>query len=227
MKTNNIVYLTDEYIYLKNKKKKDIIRYKINDGIISGGKISNIKNFIKTYEKLLNEFHLNNSLFGDAIKIIVLPSYLPSEINMLKNIFMVFNYRKIIIEKELKYFKLSNNNAYINVYNNYISISYFDEFKKINNLYFEPKLFKNEQDLIKYLKYILNSKEIYLLGNGNLLNTIFSDLENNTGLKTYLYSNHETYILDKSKQQCQFLSNDLCCIILPYVLKFKCRKEWV
>ena len=104
MKTNNIVYLTDEYIYLKNKKKKDIIRYKINDGIISGGKISNIKNFIKTYEKLLNEFHLNNSLFGDAIKIIVLPSYLPSEINMLKNIFMVFNYRKIIIEKELKYF---------------------------------------------------------------------------------------------------------------------------
>ena len=46
MKTNNIVYLTDEYIYLKNKKKKDIIRYKINDGIISGGKISNIKNFI-------------------------------------------------------------------------------------------------------------------------------------------------------------------------------------
>lgn len=199
MKTNNIVYLTDEYIYLKNKKKKDIIRYKISDGIISGGKISNIKNFIKTYEKLLNEFHLNNSLFGDAIKIIVLPSYLSSEINMLKNIFMVFNYRKIIIEKELKYFKLSNNNAYINVYNNYISISYLDEFKKINNLYFEPKLFKNEQDLIKYLKYILNSKEIYLLGNGNLLNTIFSDLENNTGLKTYLYSNHETYILDKSK----------------------------
>ena len=199
MKTNNIVYLTDEYIYLKNKKKKDIIRYKINDGIISCGKISNIKNFIKTYEKLLNEFHLNNSLFGDAIKIIVLPSYLPSEINMLKNIFMVFNYRKIIIEKELKYLKLSNNNAYINVYNNYISISYLDEFKKINNLYFEPKLFKNEQDLIKYLKYILNSKEIYLLGNGNLLNTIFSDLENKTGLKTYLYSNHETYILDKSK----------------------------
>lgn len=199
MKTNNIVYLTDEYIYLKNKKKKDIIRYNINDGIISGGKISNIKNFIKTYEKLLNEFHLNNSLFGDAIKIIVLPSYLPSEINMLKNIFMVFNYRKIIIEKELKYFKLSNNNAYINVYNNYISISYLDEFKKINNLYFEPKLFKNEQDLIQYLKYILNSKEIYLLGNGNLLNTIFSDLENKTGLKTYLYSNHETYILDKSK----------------------------
>ena len=199
MKTNNIVYLTDEYIYLKNKKKKDIIRYKINDGIISGGKISNIKNFIKTYEKLLNEYHLNNSLFGDAIKIIVLPSYLPSEINMLKNIFMVFNYRKIIIEKELKYLKLSNNNAYIYVYNNYISISYLDEFKKINNLYFEPKLFKNEQDLIKYFKYILNSKEIYLLGNGNLLNTIFSDLENKTGLKTYLYSNHETYILDKSK----------------------------
>ena len=118
---------------------------------------------------------------------------------MLKNIFMVFNYRKIIIENELKYFKLSINNAYINVYNNYISISYLDEFKKINNLYFEPRLFKNEQDLIKYLKYILNSKEIYLLGNCNLLNTIFSDLENKTGLKTYLYSNHETYILDKSK----------------------------
>lgn len=199
MKTNNIVYLTDEYIYLKNKKKKDIIRYKINDGIISCGKISNIKNFIKTYEKLLNEFHLNNFLFGDTIKIIVLPSYLQSEINMLKNIFMVFNYRKIIIEKEIKYFKLSSNNAYINIYNNYLSICYLDEFKKINNLYIETKLFKTEQDLMKYLKYILYPKEIYLLGFGTLINTIFNELENKTDLKTYLFSNHETYILDKSK----------------------------
>lgn len=199
MKTNNIIYLTDEYIYFKNKKHKDIIKYKINNNVIYGGKISNIKNFIKTYEKLLNEYHLNNSLFGDSIKIIVNPTYTSSEITMLKNIFQIFNYRKIIIEKEMKYYKLTNKNSYINVFDNYISITYLDDFKKINNIYFETKLFKNEKDIIKFIKYTINNKDIYLLGTGKLLTNLFNNIENITNIKTYLYSNHETYILEKSK----------------------------
>lgn len=199
MKTNNIIYLTDEYIYFKNKKHKDIIKYKINNNVIYGGKISNIKNFIKTYEKLLNEYHLNNSLFGDSIKIIVNQTYTSSEITMLKNIFQIFNYRKIIIEKEMKYYKLTNKNSYINVFDNYISITYLDDFKKINNIYFETKLFKNEKDIIKFIKYTINNKDIYLLGTGKLLTNLFNNIENITNIKTYLYSNHETYILEKSK----------------------------
>lgn len=198
MKTNNIVYLTDEYIYIKNKKIKEIIKYKINSNIIYGGKISNIKKFIKTYENILNEYRLNSSLFGDSIKIIVLPSYTSSEIIMLKNIFSVFNYRKILIEKEIKYYKLSNNNSFINVFDNYISITYFDEYKKINNIYFETKMFKNEKDIIHYIKYIIENKEIYLLGNGKILTSLFNSLESMINNKTFIYSNHETYILEKA-----------------------------
>ena len=69
MKINNIVYLTDDYVYLKHKKNNNIIKYKLNKNIVEAGKIANQPKFIKSYEQLLNINHLNNSLFGETIKI--------------------------------------------------------------------------------------------------------------------------------------------------------------
>ena len=45
-KLNNVLYLTDDCIYLKNKKKDKLMKYKINSGIIEYGKIYNIDKFI-------------------------------------------------------------------------------------------------------------------------------------------------------------------------------------
>ena len=199
MKYNNILHITDDCLYLKSKKQKDIIKYKLSKNVVYGGRISNIKKFMKSFEKLLSENHLNNSLFGETIKVVVASNYTPSDITFLKNIINSFNYRKIIIEKELKYYKLNNNIAYINVFDDYFNITYLDEYKKINNIYMETQSFLKTDDILQYLSYILNQKEVYLLGSGELIKEIFSKLEDKFNIKTYIFSNYETHIITSVK----------------------------
>lgn len=199
MKFNSILHITDDYLYLKAKKHKSIIKQKLALNTVYGGKIYNIKKFMKTFEKLLNEYHLNNSLFGETIKVVVASNYTPADITFLKNIINSFNYRKIIIEKELKYYKLNNNIAYINVFDDYFNITYLDEYKKINNIYMETQSFLKTDDILQYLSYILNQKEVYLLGSGELIKEIFSKLEDKFNIKTYIFSNYETHIITSVK----------------------------
>ena len=199
MKYNNILHITDDCLYLKSKKQKDIIKYKLSKNVVYGGRISNIKKFMKSFEKLLSENHLNNSLFGETIKVVVASNYTTADITFLKNIINSFNYRKIIIEKELNYYKLNNNIAYINVFDDYFNITYLDDFKKINNIYMETQSFLKTDDILEYLSYILNQKEVYLLGSGELIKEIFSKLEDKFNIKTYIFSNYETHIITSVK----------------------------
>ena len=193
MKFNNILHITDDYLYFKNKKNKEIIEYKLPDRTVYGGKISNTKKFIKSFEKLLNANHLNNSLFGDTIKIIVANNYKEADILFLKNIISSFNYRKIVVEKEIKYYKLKENIAYINIFDNYFNVTYLDEYKKIKNIYMETNSFKNTSDILKYIDYITDKKEVCLLGSGNILEEVFLNLEDKFNKKTYIFKNHDEY----------------------------------
>lgn len=199
MKFNNILHITDDYLYLKAKKHKNIIKQKLALNTVYGGKIYNIKKFMKTFEKLLNENHLNNSLFGETIKIIVSSNYTPADITFLKNIMTCFNYRKIVIEKELNYYKLNEKNTYINIFDNYFNVTFLDEYKKINNIYMETKSFYNNEDILNYINYITKDKEVCLLGSGDLLKETFANLENKFNKKTYIFSNHETLIITSAK----------------------------
>lgn len=121
MKYNYVLHITDDNLYLKKKDK--VIKYKLAKDVIYGGKVANINKFMKSLEKLLSENHLNNSLFGEKIKIIVASNYTPADITFLKNIMNCFNYRKISIDKELKYYKLNSTNSYVNVFDNYSNIT--------------------------------------------------------------------------------------------------------
>ena len=199
MKFNNILHITDDYLYLKAKKHKNIIKQKLALNTVYGGKIYNIKKFMKIFEKLLNENHLNNSLFGETIKIIVSSNYTPADITFLKNVMTCFNYRKIVIEKELNYYKLNDKNTYINIFDNYFNVTFLDEYKKINNIYMETKSFYNNDDILNYISYITKDKEVCLLGNGDLLKEVFANLENKFDKKTYIFSNHETLIIASAK----------------------------
>ena len=199
MKFNNILHITDDYLYLKAKKHKNIIKQKLALNTVYGGKIYNIKKFMKIFEKLLNENHLNNSLFGETIKIIVSSNYTPADITFLKNVMACFNYRKIVIEKELNYYKLNDKNTYINIFDNYFNITFLDEYKKINNIYMETKSFYNNDDILNYISYITKDKEVCLLGSGDLLKETFANLENKFNKKTYIFSNHETLIITSAK----------------------------
>lgn len=193
MKYNYTLHITDDYLYLKKKDKE--IKYKLPKDVIYGGKIANINKFMKSLEKLLSENHLNNSLFGEKIKVIVSSNYTNADITFLKNILNCFNYRKISIDKELKIYKLNSTNAYVSVFDTYLNITFLDEYKKINNIYIETKSFFNADDLMKYLNYITTNKEIYLLGSGTLINDIFSTFEEKFNKKTYIFQNNETHII--------------------------------
>lgn len=199
MKCNNTLHITDNYLYYKTKK-RDIIKYKLPENIIYGGKICNIQKFINIYNKFINENHLNNSLLGDTIKVIVATNYQESDKIFLKYILNTFNYRKIYIEKEIKYLKLNNTTAYISVYDNYLNITFKDKYNKINNIYIETNCFKNTNDLLEYINYSTNDLEICLFGSGELIKEIFSSLEEKFNKKTYIYNNHETYIISKEKE---------------------------
>ena len=152
-----------------------------------------------SFEKLLNANHLNNSLFGDTIKIIVANNYKEADILFLKNIISSFNYRKIVVEKEIKYYKLKENIAYINIFDNYFNVTYLDEYKKIKNIYMETNSFKNTSDILKYIDYITDKKEVCLLGSGNILEEVFLNLEDKFNKKTYIFKNHETHIITSEK----------------------------
>ena len=78
-------------------------------------------------------------------------------------------------------------------------MNYLDEYKKINNIYMETQGFLKTDDILEYLSYILNQKEVYLLGSGELINEIFSKLEDKFNIKTYIFSNYETYIITSVK----------------------------
>ena len=197
MKMKNILYITDDYIYLKNKKNKDIIKYKVSKNIIESGKIVNIIKFNKLYEKMLSDNHLNNTLFGETIKIIVTPNYKSADITLLKNIFNCFNYRKVIVDYITKNYTLNDNNCYINIISNTIFITMLNEYKKINTITILSSNFKNTLDLCKYIKYIVLDRELYLLGSGELLTEIFNLFEDTFSNKTFIFSNHDTYILTK------------------------------
>ena len=197
-KVNNIIYITDDCIYLKNKKRNLFIKSNINKGIIECNKIYNIEKFIKSYEKILKDNNLNNNLIGDTIKIIVTPNYYPSDIFMLKKIFEKFNYRKIIVENEIKTYKLNNTNSYLNIFDNYLFVTYLDEYQKIKSFVINNNYYLDINCLIKTIKDRINNKDILIIGHGKLLQDIFNKYESTYNNKTYLYSNYDTYVIDSN-----------------------------
>ena len=199
MKVNNILYLTDSYLYLRRTKNTEIIKETIPKHLVKEGKITSITKFLKFYEKLLTKNNLNRSLFGENIKIIVGPNYSNADISTLKNLFNQLNYRKIVIEIESKYYKLNQKNAILNVFDSYAYLTYIDDFKEQKTITISNNMFKNNQDLMAYIKYIIEDKTLYLLGYGEVINDIFNHFENRFTNETFLYFNHDIYLISQVK----------------------------
>lgn len=198
MKVKNVLYIGDNVLYLKSKKDSNIIKYKVSKGILCNGKIVNYIKFNKIYEKLLNEYNLNNKLFGETIRIIVNSNYSLMDINILKNIFSYFNYRKVIVDVETKYYKLNKDRVYLNIFDNYSTLTYLDEYKKTNNIFIPSNMFFAEDDYLKYIKYVVKDKELYLLGEGSLLDVTFKKFEDLFNNKTYIFSDANTYLIKRA-----------------------------
>jgi len=198
MKVNNVLYIGDNVLYLKSKKDNNIIKYKVSKGILNNGKIVNYIKFNKMYDKFLNDYKLNNKLLGETIRIIVNSNYSLMDINNLKNIFSFFNYRKVIVDLETKYYKLNKDKVYLNIFDNYSTLTYLDEYKKTNNIFITRNMFFTEDDYLKYIKYVVKDKELYLLGEGSLLDVTFKKFENLFNNKTYIFSDADTYLIKRA-----------------------------
>lgn len=198
MKVHNILYLTDNYIYLRNIKSNKDYKKKISKGIIINTKLANINKFNMFYNKFLNEFKLNKNLFGETIKIIVNPIYTAADINILKNIFLAFNYRKVLVDYETKYYKLNSNNAYLNIRENIASLSYQDEYRKTQNILIPEQFFFSSSDFLAYIKYQIKDRDLYLLGTGDLYEEVEKNFEVKYFNKTYIFSNNENYFISQA-----------------------------
>lgn len=196
MQVNNLVYLTDDIIYLKNKKKNKIFKHKINKNIIKYGKVYNVEKFLKTYDTFLKNNHLNNNLFGDTIKVIINNTYSPADIKFLKSLLEKFNYRKVLFENENKRYKLNMQNAYLNVLNNYSILSYIDEYKKVRTYFIPEDFFLNFTDFLDYLKKRITNRELFLIGHGEIIQEIFLEFEDVYQNPTYIYTNSAIFLFD-------------------------------
>ena len=118
----NIIYLTDNAIYLYDYKNDKIIKNKINKNIIHLGKIADIDKFIKIMEQIIYDNKLNTGILKKDITIIVNPFYTSLDKIVLKNIFMQLNFAKLNIILEDKIINLNKDIAYINILPNILII---------------------------------------------------------------------------------------------------------
>ena len=195
-RVNNIVYLTDETIYFKNVKTNKIIKQKINKNIIINGKVANIDKFMNVFDKILKDNNINNNIFGDTIKIIVNPTYTNSDNYLIKNLLEKFNFRKVLIENEIKNYKLNKENCYLNINNEYILMTYINEYQKIENYIIPNNFFNDEKSLFDYIKQKIKNKVVYLIGTGEKLNVFFNNFEQDYGNSTYLINESDIYLLN-------------------------------
>ncbi len=195
----NILYLTDNCLYLKNYKHQDIIKVKLAKGIMDNGKIASINKFITKYESLSDKYNLNKGLIGEKILIVVHDKYTAADISLLKNIFEKLNYRQTQVEKESKYLKLNQKDAYVIIWDNYINLYYIDEFNKYQSYLIESNFFNTEKELFNFLKSKIKKRNIYLLGNGKIITEMYQNFENKYHNKTYMFTNSEYYLLENIK----------------------------
>ncbi len=195
-KSKNILYLVDDYILLKAKNNSKIYKYKVLNKALKNGKIANAKLFSKSYQKFLQVNKLNNNIFGDAITIIVNPSYTKVDIDILTNVFASLNYRKVNIINEMKIYKFNQKNAFINYNENYLIVSFQNMYKEKETYLIEKDLL-TEKDLIKVLKSKLQKRDIFFFGLNPNLDTFAKLLESKSNNICYHFKNDETYLLEE------------------------------
>ncbi len=200
----NIIYLTDDYLFIGNTKTKEYKKIKVPKNILKNGKVINLNKFLEFMISTINKNNLNNSIFGNNIKIIVSSKYNNVDITIIKNIFTKLNFKKIIIIEENKYYNLKPNKAYLDIFNNYMLLTYIDDYKEIKEYILDYDYFLidnlfNMDYLEQFIKNKINKRELYLLGYGKYLNDFYNTFEKKYHNITYLYSNHDTFIIDSVK----------------------------
>ena len=194
-KNKNILYLSDDYIFLYSHNLKKMIKYKLPNNVLKNGKVANTKLFIANYKKFMHEYKLNNNLLGDKITIIVNPSYTKTDIDLITNLFQDLAYRKVQIVNEMKLYNLNSSNAYLNYNNEYFIFSYLDYYK-VKHSYLLPTELFTESAVIELLSKLIKKRNVFCFGLKKDLAQFILKFEAKTSNIVYTFQNNETYLLD-------------------------------
>ena len=192
----NILYLVDDYLLLYAKNKQKIYKYKVANKALKNGKIASTKLFMKSYQKFLQTNKLNNNLFGDAITIIINPSFTKVDIDIITNVFASLNYRKVNIINEMKIYKFNNTNAYLNYNEKYLIMAFINEYKE-KEIYLIENDLMDTQDLIKIIGKRIKNRDIFCFGLNKNIEEFIMCLENKTNNTCYHFKNDETYLIEE------------------------------
>ena len=196
MKKKNVLLLTDKYIYFKNNSK--ILKYQIDKGIVINGKVANIEKFNKVFSKFLKKNNLNNTIFGDTIKVIINNTWTNADMFVIKYILININYRKIEFIYDIDFYNMNTKNAYLVIYDNYMILNYLDDYKKHSTILVTSNMYDKLEDFMDYIATKVLKKELFILGYGTMLQDFFNVFEDTYNIHTYIYANNETYFLDNT-----------------------------
>ncbi len=184
----NILYL-DDYINLYYYKNKEIISRVPYKGTLQYGLIINKKKFIKSFSKLLLEKNIKSSLIKETIMVIINRIWTTRDKELIKDILLLFNYKKVVFVNEISYLNINKKEVYINYNLGYFYLSYIDDYGEVITSVYDNSLV-NKSIITCLLKKI--NKEVMCYGNNTkeLLEII-----NNINKEYYVYKDSSNFIL--------------------------------
>ena len=189
----DIILYLDDFINIYIKKEDKIIRYKPYKNTIKNGRIINRIKFIKIFNKIKDNYNLNNNFLNASILIIINKNIEEEDKKVFLEVFDELNYKNIKFNQELNYLKMNKNTVYINYNYSYFYIYNVDDLGKVNiNIYSLNKL--NKKIVIELIRYF-SKKKIYIYGKNyqELINII-----NKNNFNYYYFEESEDLIIKLS-----------------------------
>lgn len=198
MKPSDIVmYIVDNNIILWCQKNIDNpIIEQIPKSIIKNGKVSKPSEFIKTINNIIKKNHFNKGLFNKDIYCIINPNYTKADIKMLYDCLEKCNFNQIKTTNFLSLCNIKKNNLWIIANHNYMYIIFIDSKFKVQSLFLDYKLFKNDINLIiKHIGMFTKNKKIIVLGHYPDIPLLAEKIETINNTKVYYYNDINSYII--------------------------------
>ncbi len=152
-------------------------------------KIINKNMFLEEFSNLVSKYKLNNKFLTDNINIIIDNIYTEIDKTLIKDIFKELSFNKIEYLNITDILNIKDKELILDLSVNHLKI-YFNEEILSTPIYFA----KYQEILSIYLKKILSKnhiKEIKIFGNNCLKKKLFEELEQEIGIKIYIYSHPE------------------------------------
>ena len=157
----NVLYL-DDYINLYNKDANKIIVIKPYQDSLKNGKVKDNLKFIKSFNKIITDYHLNKGIFNNKILIIINKDYTKLDKITLNNIMEELNYKNVLFKYEYEYLNLNMNSVYIIYNETYFYLYYLNEVGKVKYLIYGNNLIN--RNLIPRILKSINKKDIVIYG---------------------------------------------------------------